>query len=141
MTFAIPQDVADELGRPPFVDPIEIAQVARWLTRVENQIRARIPDLDDRATDPIYRALVVDVEAAAVARVARNPEGLRQVTKSIDDGSVTKTRDTALSDGQMRITDDEWDLLLPKAAPEAFSTRMSYAPGWHHGPLTIWGRP
>lgn len=141
MTYANTSDVAAELGRPAFADPVEIAQVNRWLTRAENQIRARIPDLDTRAGDDAYWALVVDVETAAVARVARNPEGLRQVTRSVDDGSVTKTRDQALSDGQLRIAEEEWDLLLPADPVDAASTRMRYTPGWGRGPLTRWGRP
>jgi len=141
VTYATPQDVADELGRPIPTDPVEIAQINRWLGRAENMIRGRIPDLDTRATDAAFAALVVDVEAAAVARRVQNPEGLRSVTKTIDDGTVTKVRDQVLSDGQLRILDEEWDLLLPASAPDALSTRMSYTPGWRHDHLTRWGRP
>lgn len=141
MTYASPQDVADELGRPIPTDPVEIAQITRWLGRAENMIRGRIPDLDTQATDAAFAALVVDVEAAAVARRVQNPEGLRSVTKTIDDGTMTKVRDQVLSDGQLRILDEEWDLLLPASSPDALSTRMSYTPGWRHDHLTHWGRP
>ena len=105
--------VAVELGRPHLTD-IETDQLEQWIARAENLIRARIPDIDERtAIDPTLYAVVADVVAAAVARVARNPEGLRQVTVSVDDGTVSKTRDSVLSDGQLRITDAEWALLLP----------------------------
>ena len=144
MPYATPQDVADELGRSIPTDPVEIAQITRWLGRAENMIRGRIPDLDTRAADPAFAAfaaLVVDVEAAAVARRVQNPEGLRSVTKTIDDGTMTKVRDQVLSDGQMRILDEEWDLLLPASGSDAASLRMSYTPGWRQNCPTPWGRP
>lgn len=107
-------DVAAELGRPLPLDEALQEQLRRWMERAENLIQARIPDIDARtAEDPALYAVVADVVAAAVARVARNPEGLRQVTVSVDDGSVSKTRDSVLSDGQLRILDSEWALLLP----------------------------
>lgn len=110
-------DVAAELGRPVPTDATELAQLHRWIARAENLIRLRVPDLDDRVyVEPALLAIVTDVIAAAVARVARNPEGLRQVTVSGDDASVSKIRDSALSDGQLRITDDEWALLLPASS-------------------------
>ena len=43
-----------------------------------------------------------------------------------DDGSITRTRDSALSDGALRITDDEWLLLLPRAPRSVFTVR----PAW-----------
>lgn len=127
MTYADVSDVAAELGRSTPTDPNTIAQWERWLTRVENIILARIPDLATRITDgEISEALVVDLEAAAVARKVLNPEGLRQITKAIDDGSVTKTVDQARSAGNLDLTAEEWALLLPTADTGAFSTRPGF---------------
>lgn len=127
MTYASVADVAAELGRPVPTDDPTIAQWGRWLTRVENQILARIPDLHARvlAGSPTA-ALVADVEATAVARKALNPEGLRSTTRSIDDGSVTKTIDQARSAGELELTDDEWDLLLPRPVRGAFTIRPEW---------------
>ena len=119
--------VAVELGRPALTD-IETDQLEQWIARAENLIRARIPDIDERtAVDPALYAMVADVVTAAVARVARNPEGLRQVTISADDGTVSRTRDSVLSDGQLRITDAEWALLLP--TPSFTLRRTGSGPG------------
>lgn len=136
MTYASAADVADELGRPVPTDDPTIAQWERWLSRVENMIRARIPDLDVLVTAGApSEALVADIEAAVVARKVLNPEGLRQVTRAIDDGSVTKTVDQMRSSGELALTDDEWGLLLPTADSGAFSTR----PGFEPDPGTPWG--
>lgn len=129
MTYASAADVADELGRPVPTDDPTIAQWERWLSRVENMIRARIPDLDVLVTAGApSEALVADIEAAVVARKVLNPEGLRQVTRAIDDGSVTKTVDQMRSSGELALTDDEWGLLLPTADSGAFSTRPGFEP-------------
>jgi len=125
VTFAVPQDVAAELGRPLPTKAEELAQWGRWLQRAENQIRARIPDLDSKvADDPDLRNRVIDVESAAVARKALNPEGLRQTTKSVDDGSVTKIVDSSRSIGEVEITESEWALLTVNTAG-AFSIRTA----------------
>lgn len=129
MTYAGVSDVAAELGRPTPTDAPTLAQWERWLSRVENMIRARIPDLDALVTAGTpSEAIVVDVEAAVVARKVLNPEGLRQVTRAIDDGSVTKTVDQTRSSGELMLTDDEWGFLLPTAEAEAFSTRPGFEP-------------
>lgn len=124
MTYANIADVAAELGRPIPTASETIAQWNRWLTRIENRILARIPDLADRITaGELTTALVADVEAAAVARHALNPEGVRQMTRAIDDGSVTKLIDQARSAGELDLTHEEWALLLPTSDSGAFSTR------------------
>lgn len=71
----------------------------------------RIPDVEDRMADAVsgvtYTADVVMVQANAVMRVLKNPDGMR--SESIDDYSWT--RDRTLSAGNLQITDDEWELL------------------------------
>lgn len=138
MTYANITDVAAELGRPIPTDPNTIAQWNRWLTRIENRILARIPDLTDRVTaGEISAGLVADLEASAVARKALNPEGVRQMTRAIDDGSVTKTIDQTRSAGELELTEDEWALLLPTSESGAFSTRPGSEPD-HGTPWGVW---
>jgi hypothetical protein len=138
VTYANVNDVAAELGRPAPTDPDVVAQWNRWLTRIENMIIARIPDLEARVTaGEITPGILADVEASAVARKILNPEGLRQVTKAIDDGSVTKIIDQSRSTGELGLTEDEWALLLPTADSGAFSTR----PGFEPDTVAPWGVP
>ena len=63
---------------------VEAAQVTAWLEDVESIILRRIPDLDARVTagNP-PAATVVRVEANAVIRKIRNPDG--KVSETIDD--------------------------------------------------------
>lgn len=137
MTYGNVNDVAAELGRPTPTDQDVLAQWGRWLTRIENIIIARIPDLNDRVSaGEINIDLLADIEAAAVARKVLNPEGIRQVTRAVDDGSVTKTIDQTRSSGALDLTDDEWALLLPKADGGAFSTRPGFEPDTA---TTVWG--
>jgi hypothetical protein len=74
MTFARVDDVAAELGRDIAADGTEAKQITKWLRRAEMLIRNRIPVLDEWCKDENYRDVVVEVESAAVARKALNPE-------------------------------------------------------------------
>lgn len=136
MSYATHHDVAVELGRPDFTDETAINQVNAWIDRTEAYIRNRVPDLDDRVADGSLTALLVaNVEAAVVARKVRNPEGLRQSTHAVDDGSITKLRDPARVVDDLALTEDEWALLDPPSG--AFTIRATgtgpdayYAPVW-----------
>jgi hypothetical protein len=137
MTYATPDDVAVELGRPPFdpgTDAVEIAQIQRWLDRTESIIRLRIPDLDERVeagTPP--EAVVVDVESAVVARKVLNPNGLtsKAQTRTLDDWSETQSQTVGSEymDGMLRLTDEEWELLLGGSSGEAFTIAPYGTPG------------
>lgn len=79
MTYAVPGDVRAILGRT--LTPEEEPMVQRRLAQIERKILRRIPDLADRIeAGVIDQADVVDIEAEAVYRVIRNPEGLRSET-------------------------------------------------------------
>lgn len=117
-TYANVDDVAKRLRRP-ISDADERAAVEVWLEDAEAKIRAKVRDLTLLVTDEdpvplgkIARKAVVSVEARVVARVAKNPDGWRSV--AIDD--YTRVRDRVLSDGEIRITDEEWADLLPTFA-------------------------
>ena len=77
------------------------------LDDVEILIKAKIPDLDEKADDENYLAVVVMVEASAVARLVRNPEGYTSET----DGDYTYQVNYRLATGSLEITDKEWALL------------------------------
>jgi hypothetical protein len=130
MEFANVSDVADELGRA-ITDPAEMRQVNRWIATVERIVKGRIPDLDTQAAAGLIDPETVkDVQVAAVARRARNPEGLRNRTRtvSIDDYSRTEqaTIDSAVSSGELYLTDAEWERLAP-ADVGAFTFRLGGA--------------
>ncbi|MGV0811751.1 Gp19/Gp15/Gp42 family protein [Mycolicibacterium boenickei] len=113
MAYASPSDVSARLGRPLTTD--ETAQVAALLGDAEIEIATRIPDLDARAEDLDYLAKLVMVEASAVARLVRNPDGYI----SEGDGNYSYQVNWRLSTGQLQITDKEWRLLV--VSPGAFA--------------------
>jgi hypothetical protein len=112
MAYASTTDVQVSLGRPLAED--EQTQATGLLDRVETRIRARIPTLHDRLADESdLVALLVEVEADAVARVIRNPNAYLQE----QDGDYMYTRDRSMATGSLHLTDDEWARLgVSKAA-------------------------
>lgn len=105
-TYAAPADVQAVLGRE--LSPDEIAMVDRRLKQVERMILRRIPDLADKiAAGEIDQADVVDIEAEAVLRLVRNPDGLRSET----DGTYTYQLTDEAADNRLRLTADEWQTL------------------------------
>lgn len=111
MSIASPNDVAVHLGRE--LSTAETARATVLLVAVEALITARIPDLVAKTQGDkpeIPADLVKLVEAQAVARVIRNPDGSYQESLA---GEYMQTRDRLGADGVLRIADDEWVLLLP----------------------------
>lgn len=106
MTHTTAADVAALLARD--LDTAETALVERRLAQAERMILRRIPDLTDRiesgSVDPDD---VRDVEAEAVYRVVRNPDGVY----SESDGNYTYTKTAAAADNSLRITPEEWQTL------------------------------
>jgi hypothetical protein len=109
MPYASVDDVAARLGRPITTDS-ETAQVNAWLSDIELIIRARIPGLDDLVTagNPSEQAVVM-VESNAVIRKIQNPEG--KASERIDD--YYYQLDANRAQGDLYLTDVEWDLLTP----------------------------
>lgn len=116
MTYASVQDVATRLGRP-ISDEAERAQVEAWLGDIENIIVGRIPDLADRIQAGKPTADVVKMlEANAVVRVVRNPDG--KIQERIDDYSYGLAQSTRAG---LYLTDDEWALLSPGGSDGAWT--------------------
>lgn len=121
--FTTAQDVADDLGRPiSDVSPEEVAQWTGWIARVEGRIARRIPDLDVRAAEPGYAALLTGVVVDVVVRRINNPQGMK--SERIDDYYY----DRGTQSGDLTLTDDEWRELGWWASSEAFSTRPGFEP-------------
>lgn len=138
MAFASPEDVAIELGRPTSsITDAEREQWTAWLERVERSIRRRFRreglDLDNQINigDPSIEE-VVDVEVAVVSRRVRNPEGLTSTTVTIDDGTITRRREGADDALGLDLTDIEWEALLPRSEPQAFTVRATFEPDRRH---------
>ena len=106
MAYAQLSDVQDRLGRPLTDD--EKTQAETLLDDVELEIRARIPDLDEKITaGDLDESVVIRVEASAVRRVIKNPDGYTSET----DGDYTYQINYQLASGELEITDKEWGLL------------------------------
>lgn len=138
MATATWQDVQDRFGRT-LTEP-ERLQVDAWLDDIEASILARIPTLTELvASGALLERTVVKIEAAAVIRVLRNPDG--KITERIDDYSWT--RDSSTASGSLYLTDDEWAELTPSASSDAFSIPLAYEPGWcqQAPPAGAWWAP
>lgn len=105
MALATAADVETSLLRP--LSEQEKRFVPGLLERAERILSARIRDLGQRVRVEEFRATVVDVEAEAVARVVRNPEGIT----SESEGSYSFSRNAKSASGVLSILDEEWTRL------------------------------
>lgn len=136
MTYGTVEQVAVELGRSPSsITDTEQVQWQQWLDQVERTIEGRFRRMGMTLAEQVLlndpdAETVADVEVAVVARKVRNPEGTTSTTVSVDDGSVTKRREGSKIDdlGYLRLTDWEWDTLLPAGRSDAWSTRPGFEP-------------
>lgn len=106
MALALSADVETSLMRP--LSPSESQYVDALLERAEGILVAKVPGLIDRAaTDAQYRGLVVTTESGMVARVFRNPDGM----KSESDGTYSYSIDWTVASGRLKALDDELSML------------------------------
>ena len=106
MAYASVEDVEVRLGRELSPEEEQLVQVR--LNDVENIIRVRIPDLDDLITEgKLDVDIVIMVEAEAVLRLIRNPEGY---TSEVD-GNYSYQISQRVASGKLEILDSEWALL------------------------------
>ena len=110
MAYATAADVVTLWAKEP--EPEVMTLIERRLEQIERMIKRRIPDLDLRvAVSPTFHADLVDIEADAVLRLVRNPEGYLSET----DGSYTYQLQADLSQGKLTILDEEWEILGVKS--------------------------
>jgi hypothetical protein len=106
MAFASVDDVAVRWSRDLSCEERELVSVR--LEDVERLIRRRVPTLDDRlAAGSIDVEDLIQVEADAVLRLCRNPEGYVSET----DGNYTYQLSKDLATGKLTLTSDEWAML------------------------------
>lgn len=107
MAYAVAADVSARLGRA--LTPEEITLVVVRLEDAERMIIRRIPNLAYKIqAGEIARADVVQVEADAVLRVVRNPDGYVSET----DGNYTYQRGyDGAGPAQLEILAAEWAML------------------------------
>ena len=106
MAYATAADVVTLWAKEP--EPEVMTLIERRLDQVERMIKRRIPNLDQKVTDSTtFRADLIDIEADAVLRLVRNPEGYVSET----DGTYTYQLSADLSTGRLEILDDEWVIL------------------------------
>ena len=104
--YATAEDVQAVAGRTLSTE--EVALVERRLAQVERKILRRIPDLADQIdSGNIDQADVVDIEAEAVLRLIRNPEGYA----SESDGTYSYQFNRETASGKLEILAEEWERL------------------------------
>ncbi|MGE2737345.1 Gp19/Gp15/Gp42 family protein [Mycolicibacterium vaccae] len=120
MTYATAADVVELWAREP--EPEVIALIERRLAQVERMILRRIPDLATQIEDgDLDVAEVIDIEAEAVLRVIRNPEGLQ----AENDGDYGYQLSREAADNSLRLLPNEWQILGVR-----HSKMFEIAPGW-----------
>jgi uncharacterized protein YcaQ len=106
MPHAQAADVAALLARELSTE--ETALVERRLAQVERMLLRRIPDLDGQITaGTIDQDDVADIEAEAVLRLVRNPEGYA----SESDGTYSYQFNRETASGRLEILAEEWERL------------------------------
>lgn len=106
MAYASASDVTARWARTPTDEETALIEVR--LEDVERLIKRRIPDLDDRVdAGSVLEEDVIQVEAEAVLRLVRNPEGYL----SESDGNYTYMLRQDISTGRLEIFPEEWEIL------------------------------
>lgn len=106
MAYATASDVTARWARTPTDEESTLIEVR--LEDAERLIRRRIPDLDDQVTaGDIAEDDVIQVEAEAVLRLVRNPEGYM----SESDGNYTYMLRNDIATGRLEILSEEWEIL------------------------------
>ena len=111
-SWTAPKDVTDAwIGEDA---PEEVAKIQTWIEKAEREIRYRVPDIQERidaeaAESPARTDLLdtaKDVVVAMVARVFRNPEGIRQVNETTGPFTSSRTYGGDVPGG-LGLTDEE----------------------------------
>ena len=146
MAWAAPDDViASWIGDDV---PTDTDLIQRWVDRAERLLRREFPDLQDRidsGDEPDLEATVVDVVAAMVTRVFRNPAGHRSVSGQETTGQFSGSNTITFggeNPGALGLLDEERDALRPPDAPrggQAFGIGVLSASAVDHLPwCSLW---
>ena len=146
MSWTTPDDViASWIGDDV---PTDTDLIQRWIDRAERLLRREFPDLQDRidsGDEPDLEATIVDVVAAMVTRVFRNPAGHRSVSGQETTGQFSGSNTITFggdNPGALGLLDEERDALRPPDAPrggQAFSIGVAPAGATDHLPwCSLW---
>ena len=146
MSWTTPDDViASWIGDDV---PTDTDLIQRWVDRAERLLRREFPDLQDRidsGDEPDLEATVVDVVAAMVTRVFRNPAGHRSVSGQETTGQFSGSNTITFggeNPGALGLLDEERDALRPPDAPrggQAFGIGVLSASAVDHLPwCSLW---
>lgn len=121
------------------VTPEDVESVWRPLTPAENDVVTglaryawlvlshEVPGLSGRVARDQDLADLVRVELAlAIKRVLVNPDFTRQISTTVDDSTVSRTIDQAVSSGLLYFPDDALARLRPRRRSGAFSINPSW---------------
>lgn len=93
---------------------VEWAATRRWVIQLSSLVRFRRPDIDTWITGALVpKDVVAGAIVAAIVRKLINPEGKLQ--ESVDDYAYRRA--DAVADGSLYISESDWALLRPTAAP------------------------
>ncbi len=106
MAYASLSDVVARLGRE--LSDEESVLVGTRLEDVERMIVRRIPDLEEKVSaGSVVEEDLIQVEAEAVLRLVRNPDGLYMET----DGNYSYQFSRESASGRLEIRPEEWRML------------------------------
>lgn len=108
-SFATSDDV-EERWRTLSDDELTIAD--NLLAYASAVVRQAVTDADDRIADATLDVVLVkNIVVSMVLRVMQNPDGVLEEEEAIDDYRTRRRRDSAVSTGEMYISDSELKLL------------------------------
>lgn len=123
-----PDDVADELGRSrPEQDSATYRQWQKWIDTTYGRVEAYRAQHDLDEPEVSQLDYVVLMAVAGRAGQGGQPDGAQSVTRTIDDGTVTR-RYTADGPGVVIDLDRWWSLLWPGSQSGAFTIQPYAAP-------------
>jgi hypothetical protein len=131
MAYANAADVEARLGRS--LDAGETTIVNTRLNDVELMIRSRLPNLDTLVSTGVLDVeVVIMVEAEAILRLVKNPDGYTAET----DGNYSYQISTKVASGRLDIFPTEWALL--GVMNGAFTIRPYIGPYYTSNPPYGW---
>lgn len=113
MPVSVTQADIEKVWRPLTTEEASIVSGlsdSAWIRLV-----AAVPVLAD--TSDVPEATVRDVMVSMIVRVFKNPDSARIISESIDDHTASKTLDTAISSGELYVSEHEIGLLTPRVVP------------------------
>ena len=146
MSWTTPDDVLDSWIGDDAPDDANLVQ--RWIDRAERLIRREFPGIADRlegGTELDLADTVVDVVAAMVTRVFRNPSGHRRGSGQETTGQFSGSNTITFggdNPGALGLLDEERDALRPPDAPrggQAYSVGVGAQGAAQHLPwCSLW---